>query len=84
MRLVSRWRSPTEVLEAEPAPFELNTVNSSGLFVVVSTYKMSVRYLGINKHGHAGENILNPSLPPQHRAPDLSLPAPVVPCHGCL
>lgn len=58
MRLASRWRSPTEwskvaeELETEPAPSELNTVNSSGLFSVVSTDKMSVRYLGTPHHGH--------------------------------
>lgn len=57
MRLASRW-SPAEwnkvveELEAEPAPSELNTVNSSGLFAVVSTDKMSVRYLGTPHHGH--------------------------------
>ncbi|XP_062223087.1 ran-binding protein M homolog [Phragmites australis] len=58
MRLASRWRSPAEweaaaaELEADPAPSELNTVNSSGLFAVVSPDKMSVRYLGSNHHGH--------------------------------
>lgn len=58
MRLASRWRSPKEwenavaELDAEPLPSELNTVNSSGLFAVVSTDKLSVRYLGNNNHGH--------------------------------
>jgi hypothetical protein len=58
MRLASRWRSPAEwgaaaaEMEAEPAPSELNTTNSSGLFAVVSTDRMSVRYLGVNQHGH--------------------------------
>ncbi|KAF8693429.1 hypothetical protein HU200_038823 [Digitaria exilis] len=58
MRLASRWRSPEEweravkELEAEPLPSELNTVNSSGLFAVVSTDKLSVRYLGDHNHGH--------------------------------
>ncbi|KAK8462370.1 hypothetical protein SEVIR_1G197800v4 [Setaria viridis] len=58
MRLASRWRCPTEwdraaaELDAEPLPSELNTVNSSGLFAVVSTDKLSVRYLGSHNHGH--------------------------------
>uniref|UniRef100_A0A0D9VH29 B30.2/SPRY domain-containing protein n=1 Tax=Leersia perrieri TaxID=77586 RepID=A0A0D9VH29_9ORYZ len=58
MRLASRWRSPAEweaaaaEMDAEPAPSELNTTNSSGLFAVVSTDRMSVRYLGVNQHGH--------------------------------
>ncbi|RLN08704.1 ran-binding protein 9 [Panicum miliaceum] len=58
MRLASRWRSPEEwefaaaELDAEPLPSELNTVNSSGLFAVVSTDKLSVKYLGSHHHGH--------------------------------
>ncbi|XP_062219320.1 ran-binding protein M homolog isoform X2 [Phragmites australis] len=58
MRLASRWRSPAEweaaaaEMEAEPAPSVLNTVNSSGLFAVVSPDKMSVRYFGSHHHGH--------------------------------
>jgi len=58
MRLASRWRSPAEwecaaaELDAEPLPSELNTVNSSGLFAVVSTDKLSVKYLGSHHHGH--------------------------------
>ncbi|KAL6899771.1 hypothetical protein ACP4OV_006429 [Aristida adscensionis] len=58
MRLASRWRSPAEweaaaaELEAEPVPSELNTTNSSGLFAVVSTDKLSVRYLGTSHHDH--------------------------------
>jgi hypothetical protein len=58
MRLASRWRSQAEwacaaaELESEPAPSELNTVNSSGLFSVVSTDKLSVKYLGSHHHGH--------------------------------
>ena len=58
MRLASRWRSQAEwacaaaELEAEPAPSELNTVNSSGRFSVVSTDKLSVKYLGSHHHGH--------------------------------
>lgn len=56
MRLASRWRSRPEwncasaELEAEPS--ELNTINSSGLFSVVSTDKLSVKYLGSHHHGH--------------------------------
>ncbi|KAG2659063.1 hypothetical protein PVAP13_1KG337000 [Panicum virgatum] len=58
MRLASRWRSPAEwecaaaELDAEPLPSELNTVNSSGLFAVVSIDKLSVKYLGSHHHGH--------------------------------
>ncbi|WVZ75031.1 hypothetical protein U9M48_023127 [Paspalum notatum var. saurae] len=57
MRLASRWRSQEEwqravEAEDEPAPSELNTVNSSGLFAVVSPDKLSVRYLSSHNHGH--------------------------------
>lgn len=58
MRLASRWRSQSEwervakELEDEPTPSELNTVNSSGLFAVVSTDKLSIKYPGSNHHGH--------------------------------
>ena len=38
--------------EAEEAPSELNTINSSGGFVVVSTDKLSVKYTNVNLHGH--------------------------------
>ncbi|GJM85257.1 hypothetical protein PR202_ga01692 [Eleusine coracana subsp. coracana] len=74
MRLASRWRSPEEwnevakELEAEPAPSELNTVNSSGLFAVVSTDKMSVRYLGTNHHGHDVGVVQADRPAPTHRA----------------
>lgn len=36
----------------EEAPTELNTINSSGGFVVVSTDKLSVKYTSVNLHGH--------------------------------
>ncbi|KAJ3675514.1 hypothetical protein LUZ60_004556 [Juncus effusus] len=58
MRLASRWRSEEEwaavdaSLDAEPEPSHLNTINSSGLFHVVSTDKMSVRYVANQQHGH--------------------------------
>ncbi|KAJ4761736.1 SPla/RYanodine receptor (SPRY) domain-containing protein [Rhynchospora pubera] len=57
-RLAARWRSEAEWdkvdfgLDAEPEPSELNTLNSSGLFHVVSTDKMSVRYVTNQHHGH--------------------------------
>ncbi|RZB98521.1 ran-binding protein M homolog isoform X2 [Glycine soja] len=38
--------------EEEEAPRELNTINSSGGFVVVSTDKLSVKYTSVNLHGH--------------------------------
>lgn len=38
--------------EEEEAPRELNTINSSGGFVVVSTDKLSVKYTNVNLHGH--------------------------------
>ncbi|QHO56077.1 ran-binding protein M homolog [Arachis stenosperma] len=38
--------------KAEEAPSELNTINSSGGFVVVSTDKLSVKYTNVNLHGH--------------------------------
>lgn len=38
--------------ENEPLPNELNTVNSSGGFLVVSTDKLSVKYTNVNLHGH--------------------------------
>ncbi|KAG8071042.1 hypothetical protein GUJ93_ZPchr0006g44393 [Zizania palustris] len=74
MRLASRWRSPAEweaaaaQLEAEPEPSELNTTNSSGLFAVVSTDRMSVKYLGVNQHGH-DVGVVQANLPaPTRRA----------------
>ncbi|KAL9229066.1 hypothetical protein vseg_004582 [Gypsophila vaccaria] len=36
----------------EAVPTELNTINSSGGFLVVSTDKLSVRYTNVNLHGH--------------------------------
>ncbi|KAB1204808.1 hypothetical protein CJ030_MR8G002620 [Morella rubra] len=36
----------------EETPSELNTINSSGGFLVVSTDKLSVKYTGVNLHGH--------------------------------
>lgn len=38
--------------ETEPEPKELNTLNSSGGFLVVSTDKLSVKYPSVNLHGH--------------------------------
>ncbi|XP_030521989.1 ran-binding protein M homolog isoform X2 [Rhodamnia argentea] len=36
----------------EESPTELNTINSSGGFLVVSTDKLSVKYTSVNLHGH--------------------------------
>ncbi|KNA26020.1 hypothetical protein SOVF_000080 [Spinacia oleracea] len=38
--------------ENEDLPTELNTINSSGGFLVVSTDKLSVQYTSVNLHGH--------------------------------
>lgn len=38
--------------EEEEAPSELNTINSSGGFLVVSTDKLSVKYTSLALHGH--------------------------------
>lgn len=38
--------------EEEEAPAELNTINSSGGFLVVSPDKLSVKYTNVNLHGH--------------------------------
>lgn len=38
--------------EEEEAPTELNTINSSGGFLVVSPDKLSVKYTSVNLHGH--------------------------------
>lgn len=38
--------------EDDEAPTELNTINSSGGFLVVSTDKLSVKYTSVNLHGH--------------------------------
>ncbi|XP_038989468.1 ran-binding protein M homolog isoform X2 [Phoenix dactylifera] len=57
-RLAARWRSGPEwkkmeeELDSEPVPSHLNTINSSGLFNIVSTDKMSVQYVGCQHHGH--------------------------------
>ncbi|KAG6536595.1 hypothetical protein ZIOFF_001653 [Zingiber officinale] len=57
-RLASRWRSRDEwrkmiqEMDSEPMPSHLNTTNSSGLFHIVSTDKMSVHYNGTPQHGH--------------------------------
>ncbi|CAL9086394.1 unnamed protein product [Musa acuminata var. zebrina] len=57
-RLASRWRSGAEwkkiveEMDSEPVPLHLNTINSSGLFQIVSTDKMSVQYVGSPQHGH--------------------------------
>ena len=47
-----RGREMKEEEEEEEAPRELNTINSSGGFVVVSTDKLSVKYTSVNLHGH--------------------------------
>lgn len=41
-----------EDFEEEEVPTELNTINSSGGFLVVSPDKLSVKYTGVNLHGH--------------------------------
>ncbi|KAJ4842059.1 hypothetical protein Tsubulata_037975 [Turnera subulata] len=38
--------------DREDEPTELNTLNSSGGFLVVSTDKLSVKYASVNLHGH--------------------------------
>lgn len=38
--------------EEESPPTELNTINSSGGFLVVSTDKLTVQYTSVNLHGH--------------------------------
>ncbi|MFQ6631745.1 hypothetical protein Gotur_009656 [Gossypium turneri] len=53
---LARLRSsaaPTEMEEdEEEAPKELNTINSSGGFLVVAPDKLSVKYTTVNLHGH--------------------------------
>ncbi|KAL9250136.1 Ran-binding protein M-like protein [Drosera capensis] len=44
--------NPTQIDSSDPSPTELNTINSSGGFLVVSTDKLSVKYAGVNLHGH--------------------------------
>ncbi|KAJ0085139.1 hypothetical protein Patl1_07189 [Pistacia atlantica] len=46
----SIWMGVEE--EDEEAPTELNTINSSGGFRVVSPDKLSVKYTSVNLHGH--------------------------------
>ncbi|KAI4332306.1 hypothetical protein L6164_017228 [Bauhinia variegata] len=43
---------PCEMDEDEEAPTELNTLNSSGGFLVVTTDKLSAKYTNVNLHGH--------------------------------
>ncbi|KAI4295020.1 hypothetical protein MLD38_040710 [Melastoma candidum] len=38
--------------EGEPSPTELNTINSSGGFLVVSTDKLSIKYPNVHLHDH--------------------------------
>ncbi|XP_022949103.1 ran-binding protein M homolog [Cucurbita moschata] len=38
--------------EDEECPTELNTINSSGGFLLVTTDKLSVKYTNVNLHGH--------------------------------
>ncbi|XP_022155235.1 ran-binding protein 10 [Momordica charantia] len=38
--------------EDEESPTELNTINSSGGFLLVATDKLSVKYTNVNLHGH--------------------------------
>lgn len=49
-RSSSSWMGFEE--EDEEAPTELNTINSSGGFLVVSPDKLSVKYTSVNLHGH--------------------------------
>ncbi|XP_057457070.1 ran-binding protein M homolog [Lotus japonicus] len=55
LEVCRRKEKETEMEEddqMEESPSELNTINSSGGFVVVSTDKLSVKYTSINLHGH--------------------------------
>ncbi|OMO78264.1 SPla/RYanodine receptor SPRY [Corchorus olitorius] len=46
-------KAPTDMEEdEEEAPKELNTINSSGGFLVVAPDKLSVKYTSVNLHGH--------------------------------
>ncbi|KAE8674563.1 SPla/RYanodine receptor domain-containing protein isoform 2 [Hibiscus syriacus] len=50
---VGSSKAPTEMEEDdEEAPKELNTINSSGGFLVVAPDKLSVRYTSVSLHGH--------------------------------
>lgn len=51
-RLGARGWEKMEDVEEEESPSELNTINSSGGFLVVSTDKLSLKYTGVNLHGH--------------------------------
>ncbi|KAI6691263.1 hypothetical protein NL676_028091 [Syzygium grande] len=44
--------APGSADEGEESPTELNTINSSGGFLVMSTDKLSVKYTSVNLHGH--------------------------------
>ncbi|XP_044475760.1 ran-binding protein M homolog isoform X1 [Mangifera indica] len=46
----SSWMGFEE--EDEEAPTELNTINSSGAFLVVSPDKLSIKYASVNLHDH--------------------------------
>ncbi|CAJ1978226.1 unnamed protein product [Sphenostylis stenocarpa] len=48
----TKEKEKEEEEEEEETPRELNTINSSGGFVVVSTDKLSVKYTSVNLHGH--------------------------------
>lgn len=45
-------QGPCDMDEDEEAPTEVNTINSSGGFLVVSPDKLSVKYTSVNLHGH--------------------------------
>lgn len=49
---LSSARGPCDMDEDEEEPTELNTINSSGGFLVVSPEKLSVKYTSVNLHGH--------------------------------
>ncbi|KAF4363618.1 hypothetical protein F8388_002159 [Cannabis sativa] len=49
---LSLARGLCDMDEDEEAPTELNTINSSGGFLVVSPDKLSVKYTNVNLHGH--------------------------------
>ncbi|GAB2217538.1 hypothetical protein Droror1_Dr00000735 [Drosera rotundifolia] len=49
---LKRNSNPAQIDSSDLSPTELNTINSSGGFLVVSTDKLSVKYLGVNLHGH--------------------------------
>lgn len=51
LRHSSTWAAEDDQ-DREEEPTELNTINSSGGFVVVSTDKLSVKYASVNLHGH--------------------------------